>query len=94
MQCNAQNQQCVNNARVAALPAYIAYSKDPNAQAKSPNKKLEDFADLSSCRSDCGCDDIYNQCFKNCGGIITEHRQCVAFCDKVPLDQRQQTIRH
>lgn len=80
MQCNNQHQQCINNARLAAVPAYLVYTKQLGD--KAPDKKLEDFADSSSCNSSCGCDEVYEQCFMGCGGNIIEHKRCVAFCDK------------
>jgi hypothetical protein len=91
MKCSRQKQQCIDSARLTALPAYLAYMKNPDEQAKNPNRTVEDFANYSGCDSSCGCDESYNQCFSNCGGIITEHKQCVAFCDKVPPGQLSQT---
>lgn len=40
------------------------------------------YPDTSQCVSDCGCGNDYNQCYENCGGIITSHSRCVAFCNK------------
>lgn len=93
MQCNRQNQQCMNSARLTALPAYMAYTANKEEQDKHPHKTVEDFANYSGCDSSCGCEESYNQCFSNCGGVITEHRQCVAFCDKVPPSQLVQSKR-
>lgn len=91
MQCNAQNESCKTNARQAALPTYVLYLANKEEQAKKPHKTLDDFANYSTCNSSCNCEETYNQCFSNCGGIITEHRQCVAFCSKLPPDQLIQT---
>jgi len=91
MQCNTQNELCRTNARQAALPTYVLYLANKAQQAKNPHKTVDDFADYSACNSNCGCEETYNQCFSNCGGIITEQRQCVAFCDKLPPNQLVQT---
>jgi len=93
MQCNTQNELCRTNARQAALPTYVLYLANKEEQAKNPHKTVDDFADYSNCNSSCGCDETYNQCFSNCGGIITENRQCVAFCSKLPPDQLVQSRR-
>jgi hypothetical protein len=87
MQCNTQNESCRSNARQAALAAYVLYVANKEEQQKNPHKTIDDFADYSNCNSSCGCEETYNQCFSNCGGIITENRQCVAFCGKVPPNQ-------
>lgn len=92
MQCGSQNEVCKSNARQAAMPTYALYLENKEEKAKHPHKTLDDFADFSSCNSSCGCDETYNQCFSNCGGIITEHRQCVAFCSKLPPSQLTQSI--
>lgn len=91
MQCSTQNEQCRNNARQIAMPAYVLYVANKAEQEKNPHKTIEDFANYSNCNSSCGCNETYNQCFSNCGGTITENRQCVAFCDKVPSNQLVQS---
>lgn len=97
MQCNMQNEQCRANARQAALPAYVLYVSNNKGEHhdkqkhRDRTKTIDDFADYSNCSSNCDCDNTYNQCFANCGGVITENRQCVAFCDKVPPNQLVQS---
>lgn len=93
MQCSTQNEMCRTNARQAAMPTYVLYLANKTEKAKSPNKTIDDFADYSACNGSCGCDETYNQCFSNCGGVITEHKQCVAFCDKLPSNQLIQNNR-
>jgi len=93
MQCNTQNEQCKNNARQAAMPTYVLYLANKIEKSKGPHKTIDDFADYSGCNASCGCEETYNQCFSNCGGVIKENRQCVAFCSKVPPNELVQTRR-
>ncbi|MEQ9115447.1 MAG: hypothetical protein RLN62_01480 [Rickettsiales bacterium] len=50
------------------------------------NKKLRDFRtyECSSQKTNClaGCRNDYDGCYTNCGGRITSHQECIAFCDK------------
>ncbi len=93
MQCSTQNEMCRTNARQAAMPTYVLYLANKTEKSKNPNKTIDDFADYSPCNASCGCDETYNQCFSNCGGVITEHKQCVAFCSQVPPNQLTQSNR-
>ena len=95
MQCNAQNEQCRVNARKIALPTYLLYlvnqGKEEQPRRHNRDRTIDDFANYSNCSSICDCESTYNQCFSGCGGIVTENRQCVVFCDKLPPSQLVQS---
>jgi hypothetical protein len=80
MQCAANYQNCLNAARLTALPSYLAYVDERKKAGKEIDRTLADFADYSGCYQSCGCEENYRQCFTNCGGKVIEQRQCVAFC--------------
>lgn len=82
MTCQTNYQNCVAMARNAAYPEYFAYVAEQQRQNLTVWRQIDDFADLSSCKKDCGCDDDYRQCYTLCGGQVTSERICVANCGK------------
>lgn len=81
-QCRSADQNCRNDAQLAAMPAYLTYVKQQRRQGLTPTQTVSDFADYSACSDQCGCEATYRQCFTNCGGRVNTNTQCVAFCQQ------------
>ena len=86
LQCQSQNETCRSRAKQDALYAYEQYKHQRRSEGLPVEKDISAFNHESSCNSSCGCDSLYNNCFKACGGQIIEHKKCVAFCDKAPKE--------
>ena len=80
--CSRQKLACHADADYAAKPAFKDYIKQQRKNKLPINKDISDFANYSSCDSDCACSNDYRQCYTNCGGHVIPHTQCVAFCKK------------
>ncbi len=80
--CTMQNQNCVAQAKQDALNEFEAYKAKQHAKGKPIKKTPADFENTLSCDQACGCGNTFNMCYQTCGGTVTPHRECVAFCDK------------
>lgn len=81
-QCQTNYQSCKTSAELIAMPQYLSYVHQQNAANQPINQGIGDFADYSSCTTQCGCEPTYRSCFVNCGGSVIANTQCVAFCNQ------------
>jgi hypothetical protein len=80
--CEMQKQNCITQAKIDADRDYEAYKTEQLSQSKPVKKIPADFDKTWQCDSACGCGNTFNMCYQTCGGIVTPHKECVAFCDK------------
>lgn len=72
-QCGLQSSPCYRHAEQRAVQAYDQYLIDMAKIRQTPEKKLHDFMDASSCQSvTCrdDCDGAYRTCYSGCGGEV------------------------
>ncbi len=78
--CRIDTENCRLRAQQNAIFAYENY-KQEQAKLNMPlMKTLKDFDKGSSCSTSCDCETTYRACYSECGGTVTEHKKCVAFC--------------
>jgi hypothetical protein len=80
--CEMRKQTCLIQTRQDAHDRYEEYKHRREREHKSVDKTPGDFQHSWDCDQDCGCDGAFNVCYQTCGGIVTPHQECVAFCDK------------
>lgn len=77
-----QNQQCRNEADLAAGVSYYAYVEQQKRANQPVTQSLSDFANYSNCHANSDCNSSYNDCYANCGGKVTSYQVCTMFCPK------------
>lgn len=82
MSCRRIDQRCHAEADRAARPAYNVHVREQHRRNQRVQSGVSDFADYSNCRPGCNCTVNYRQCYANCGGTVTPHTICTAFCKK------------
>ncbi|KTD08936.1 hypothetical protein Lgra_2171 [Legionella gratiana] len=80
--CRIENENCRLRAQQSALFEYKHYKEEQTRMGFPINKTIKDFDRSSSCTNSCQCESTYRSCYSACGGEVTEHQVCVAFCDK------------
>jgi hypothetical protein len=76
-------ETCLTRAHRDAEQEFAGYQAQQLKNNQPIKKSVSDFDKGQFCGSDNGhCAADYNFCYQSCGGIIEEHRTCVAFCDK------------
>ena len=76
--CNDREQNCeiASNNMDTITNIYQPKDKDDKYKYTSSNNLN---CSSASCKKD--CKNQYDQCFVNCGGAVTSHQVCVAFCN-------------
>lgn len=80
--CEMRKQTCLAQDKQNALVQFEAYKTRRIAEHRPVDKTPVDFENSWNCNQACGCGDTFNMCYQTCGGVVTPHRECVAFCDK------------
>ena len=79
--CQLRNQTCRLQAHQDALYQYETYKQEQERKGLTVTRNVSDFEYSHICSEQCGCTSTFNTCYSACGGKVTEHKVCVAFCD-------------
>jgi hypothetical protein len=90
--CQSRSNNCRQKAQNNARIEYDQYAADRRASGKPVKKTVEDFYNSFACADQpkCSCEPDFRACFQLCGGQVTQHRECVAFCDQKGAAQSYQ----
>lgn len=80
--CLLQDRNCRLTEHQAAYYRYTQYQASRTAHGLPVERHINDFdQSYSKCFQSCSCEVGFNQCYQKCGGTISEHKECTAFCD-------------
>jgi hypothetical protein len=82
--CSLEADQCKSRAREDGRREYYRYVQERREKGKSIDRSESSFENTyscgdSACKNECGSD--FRACHVNCGGTVTPHRVCTAFCE-------------
>ena len=82
--CSLEMDQCKSRAREEGRREYYRYVQERREKGKSIDRSESSFENTYSCseiacKDECGGD--FRNCHVNCGGTVTPHRVCTAFCE-------------
>jgi len=80
MRCESAGAACRERSRMEAMIDYSNYRADREAAHLPMDRTFSSFYDDFGCWQHCSCAEPYNACYRNCGGRVIPHRECVAFC--------------
>ena len=79
--CDDRQQNCETAANSSDNMEYLACQMSGKEECYKPyNYGGHYHCKDENCKEE--CTQNYNQCYRNCGGIINAHTSCVANCDK------------
>lgn len=81
--CEMKEETCKSRARHDAIYKFEHYAAERRAKNQSIKKDVSDFSNEYSCSSsscESNCQPEYRDCYANCGGRVTPHTVCTAFC--------------
>lgn len=80
--CRMQDQNCRMTAHQQAYYRYQQYSDHQKSLGKPVKRSVNDFDNsYNECNSACHCTPDFNACYQSCGGIVSQHKECTAFCN-------------
>lgn len=82
--CEANRQNCLAYERDRGMDAYDRYARERRREHKPIKRSPDSFVETYHCSNSCedGCATDYRQCYGTCGGRVTAHQVCTAFCDQ------------
>jgi hypothetical protein len=79
--CRMQDQSCRMTEHKHAYYRFQQYRNQQTALGKPVKKSVNDFDNsYFQCNVTCHCPIEFNSCYQRCGGIVTQHQECTAFC--------------
>lgn len=84
--CEANRQNCLAYERDRGRDAYEDYVYQRRREHKPIKRTPDSFVNTYNCSNSCEdtCAADYRQCYSTCGGRVTAHQVCTAFCDQPP----------
>lgn len=79
--CQMSDQNCRAQEHQNAYYRYQTYHDQQVAHGKPVKRNISDFDNsYSVCHHACNCTTDFNLCYRSCGGVVTQHQECTAFC--------------
>jgi hypothetical protein len=78
--CGANHEQCLMRQKKLAHQRFVSYVNERVQADKPVAHKEGDFIDYDECNASCQCVKSYKNCYKLCGGAVTERKVCVSNC--------------
>lgn len=80
--CKIRDEMCRLREHQKAFYRYQTYSNRMKAQGRSVDRGINSFDNsYLTCNQTCACSIHFNQCYQHCGGTVTPHEVCAAYCD-------------